>query len=86
MRSRIRDVINQTKIKSGCKSRSPVRTQPGKNIREGSNPRRPFFTREQNDLFVQLVLQYSQKKKIDELHYHVLGLDKSLTEDDIEKS
>ena len=37
------------------------------------------FTQEQNDLFIQQVHQYSQENKSDELHYHVLGLNKSST-------
>ena len=56
-----------------------------KNIHEGSNPRRPVFTREQNSLFIQQVVQYSQENKSDELHYHVLGLNESSTEDDTKK-
>ena len=38
--------------RSGVNLESPARIQPGKNISEGSNPRRTYFTREQNDLFI----------------------------------
>ena len=62
---------------------SPARSHPGTNTREGRNPRRPVFTREHNGLFIQRVLQYSQRNEKDELHYHVLGLNESSAEDNI---
>ena len=42
---------------AGVNQESPAITQPGTYIREGSNPGRPVFVREQNDLFIQQVLQ-----------------------------
>ena len=78
-------VFNRQKSRAGVNQESPARTNPGTNIREGRNPRRPVFTREQNDLFIQRVLQYSQVNEINELHYHVLGLNESSTEDDMKK-
>ena len=74
------------KARSGANPEYPARTQPGKNIRERSNPRRPVFTREQNGLFIQRVIQYSQVNESNELHYHVLGLNESSTEDDMKKA
>ena len=41
---------------------------------EVRTPRQTVFTREQNKLFTQRGLQYSQEEKGDELHYIVLGL------------
>ena len=79
-------VFTRQKKRAGANPGSPARNQPGTNIRERSNPRRPVFTWEQNDLFIQQVLQYSQGNKCDDLHYHVLGLNQSSTEDDMEKS
>ena len=79
-------VFTIQKARAGANPESPARTQPGTNIREGSNPRRPVFTREHNDLFIQRVLQYSQEKKSDELHYHILGLNDSSTEYDMKKA
>ena len=79
-------VFTRQKARASENTEFPARTQPGKNIREGINPGRPVFTQEQNDLFIQQVHQYSQENKIDEVHYHVLGLNKSSTEDDMKKA
>ena len=76
-------VFNRQKARGGANPESPARTKPGTNIREGGNPRQTVFTWEQNDLFVQQVLKCSQEKKSDELHYRVLGLNESSTDDDI---
>ena len=78
-------VFNRHKERAGENIESPARTQSGKNIHEGSNPRRTVFTREKNDLFIRRVLQYSQEKKSDELHYHLIVLNESSTDDDIKK-
>ena len=67
-------VPTRQNAKAVANPQSPARIQPGTNIREGSNPIRPFLTWEQNDLFIQQVLQYSQENESDEFHYHVLGL------------
>ena len=53
-RQEARAVVNQE---------SPAKYQQVTNIREGSNPRRPVFTQEQNGLFIQRVLQYSQENE-----------------------
>ena len=76
-------VFNRQKSRAVANPEFPARTHPGTNIREGINPRRTVFTREQNDLFIRQVLQYSQEDKSNELHYHVLGLNESSTEDDM---
>ena len=79
-------VFTRQKARAGANPESPARTQSGTNIREVSNPRRTVFTREHNNSIIQQVLQYSQEKKSDELHYHVLGLNESSTEDDTKKA
>ena len=78
-------VFTRQKARAGENPEYSAGTHPGTNISGGSNPRRPVFTREQNDLFIQRVLQYSQVNEINELHYHVLGLNESSTEDDMKK-
>ena len=79
-------VFTIQKARAGANLESPARTQPGTNICEGRNPRRPVFTREKNDLFIQRVLQYSHENKSDGFYYHVLGLNESSTENDMRKS
>ena len=78
-------VFTRQKSRAGANPESPPRTQPGKNIHEVCTPSWTVFTQEQNELFVQRVLQYSQGKEGDELHYHVLGLNESSTEDGMKK-
>ena len=79
-------VFTRQKSRAGANPESPARTQTGKYISEGSNPRRTVFTQEHNDLFIQRVLQLSQENKIDELHYHVIVFNESSTEDDTKKA
>ena len=62
---------------------SPPRTQSRTNIREVCTPSRKVFTRENNELFIQQVLKYSQDAEGGELHYRVLGLNESSTEDNM---
>ena len=64
-------VFARQKARAGANPESPAITQPGTKIREGSNPRLPVFTREQNDLFIQRVIQYSQENESYEFNYHV---------------
>ena len=78
-------VFTIQKSRAGANTESPARNQPGTNMRGGINIRRPLFTREQNDLSIQRVLQYSQENENDELHLFVLGLNESSTEDDMKK-
>ena len=79
-------VFARQKARAGGNPKSPERTQLGTNIHEVSTPRRTAFTREQNELFVQQVLQFSQEDKGCEFHYHVLGFNYSSTEYDMEKA
>ena len=72
-------VFTRQKERAGANQESTARTQPGTNICEGSNPRQPVFTGEQNYSFFQQDLQYSQENESDELHYQVLGLNNSST-------
>ena len=78
-------VSTKQKARAGANPELLQKNQPGTNIRKVSNPRRTVFTPEQNDLFIQRVLRYSQFKKIGELHYHVLVLNESSTEDYMKK-
>ena len=65
---------------------STPRTQTEINIRAVRTPNRTVFTQEYNELFVQQVLQYSQDLEVEVLHYDVICLDESSTEDDLEKA
>ena len=55
-------------------------------MREVRTPGRTVFTQEQNELFVQRVVQYSQDLGGEVLHHHILCLNESSTEDDSEKT
>ena len=79
-------VFTRQKTIVGANTESPTRTQTGTNTREVRTPRWTVFTREQNELFIQRVLQYSQEEKGDELHYIVLGLNESSTYNDKKKA
>ena len=79
-------VLNRQKSRAGANPESPPRTQLGSNIRKVRNPSWTVFTRKQNEVFIQRVVQYSQEAEGDELHYHVLGLNESSTEDDMKKA
>ena len=46
-------VFIRKKSRAGVNQESPARTHPGKNIREGINPRLPVITQEKIDLFIQ---------------------------------
>ena len=76
-------VSTRKKERAGANPESPARTQPGTNIREVRTPRWKLFAGEHNELFIQRLLQYAQEEKGDELHYHILGLNDSATEDDM---
>ena len=79
-------VFTRQKSRAGANPEYPPRTQLWINIREVHTTSRKVFTQEQNELFVQRVVQYSQKKEGDDLHYHVIGLNESSTEDDMKKT
>ena len=53
-------VFIRQKAGADAKTESPPRTQLEINICEVRTPSRKVFTQEQNELFVQHVLQYSQ--------------------------
>ena len=57
-----------------------------KNIRELRTPGQKVLTQEQYELFAQQFVQYYQEKEGDDLHYNVLGLNESSTEDDMKIS
>ena len=46
-------VFTRQKARASENTEPPARTQPRKNIREGSYPGQPVFTQEHNDLFIQ---------------------------------
>ena len=79
-------VFVRQKARSGANPESPPRTYPAKNIREVRTPSRTVFTQKHNELFVEQVLQCSQDVVGDELHFFVLGLNESSTEEDNKKS
>ena len=57
-----------------------------KNAKAGANPSKTVFSKEQNDLFIQKVQEYSIFAKDEILNLFVLGLNDSSTEEDTEKS
>ena len=79
-------VFTRQKERAGKNPESPARTQSGTNIREEGNPRLTVFTQEHNGLFIQRVVQNSQEDKGDELHYLVLGLNDSSTDNNMKTS
>ena len=76
-------VFTRQKSRAGENKEIPPRTQPGTNIREVRTTSRKVFTQEKNELFVQQVVQYYQDLEGENLHYHVLGLNESSTEDEM---
>ena len=52
-------VFTRQKSRAGANPKYSARTQPGPNIREGSNKIQTVFTQELNDIFIQQVLRYS---------------------------
>ena len=62
---------------------STPKNQPEINIREVQIPSRTVFTQEQNELFVQQVVQDAQDLEAEVLHYRVFSLNKSSKEDDL---
>ena len=72
-------VFTRQKSRAGVNPESPARNRLGTNIRVLRTPIQTIFTQEQNELFIQRVLQYSQEDKGDKLHNNVLGLNESST-------
>ena len=79
-------VFTIQKARADTNPESPPRTQTEINIREVRTPRQIVVTQEQNELFVQQFLQYSQDLEGRVLHYHVLCFNESSIEDDLKKS
>ena len=79
-------IFNRQKSIAGANPESPQRTQPVTTIIEVRTPSQTVFTQEQTELFVQQVVQSSQEKEGEDLHYRVLGLNNSSTEDDMKKA
>ena len=79
-------VFTRKKSRASANPESSPRNQPGTNKCEVRTPSWTVFIQEQNELFVQLIVQYLQEKECVGLHYHVLGLNESSTEDDNEKA
>ena len=79
-------IFTRQKARAGANPESTQRTQPGTNIRELHTPSRTVFTWEQNELFIQRVVQYYQEAEGDEMNYLVLGLNDSSTEDGMKKA
>ena len=71
--------------RAGANPESPPRTHSVTNTCEVRTPSRTVFTMEQNELFVQRVVQYCQEKEGDEFLYHALGFNKSSKKDKIKK-
>ena len=80
-----RQYLPEKKAIAGANPESPPRTQPETNICEVRTPSRTVFPQERNKLFFQRVIQYNQEMEVGDLHYHVLGLNDSETEDDMKK-
>ena len=72
-------VFTIQKAKAVANPESPPRNQPETNISEVCTSSRTVFTQEQNKLFFQQVVQYSQDLEVEDLHYHVLCLNESST-------
>ena len=78
-------LLYRQKSRAGANPESPPITQPGINIHEVRVSSRTVFRQEQNELSLQLVVQYYQVEEGDEFHYHVLGLNETSTENDMKK-
>ena len=76
-------VFTRQKVRLGANLEYPPRNQPTTNICEVCTTSQTVFKREQNEPFIQRVLQYYQEAKGDKLNYLVLGLNESSTEDDM---
>ena len=50
-------VFTRQKARAGANTESPARNQAGTNIREVRTTRHTVFTREQNELFIQQLIQ-----------------------------
>ena len=55
------------------------------NAKADANPNKTVLSKEQNDLFIQKVQEYSLYEKGENLHLFVLSLNESSTADDMKK-
>ena len=78
-------VFIRKKSIAGENTESPPRTHPSSNIRKLRTPSRTVFTQKYNELFIEKFLQCSQDVAGDELHFFVLGLNESSTEEYMKK-
>ena len=78
-------VFTRQKSIADANPESPPRNHPGINIREVYTPSWTVFTQEQNELFVQQALQYSQDLEGEVLHYHIFCLNAYSIENDLKK-
>ena len=76
-------VFTRKKARAGANPEYPQRTHPETNKCELRNPGFTVFTHEQNELFVQKVVQKYWEKEGEDLNYHVLGLKESSTKYDM---
>ena len=63
----------------------PPRNQHKINIREVQTPSLTVITPEQNELFVQKVVQDNQSLQVEVLYYYILGFNEYETENDLKK-
>ena len=77
-------VFMRQKERADANPEYPPRTQPEINILEVQTTSRTIFTQEQSELLFQKVGQDAQEGEF--LHYHVLGLNESSTEDEFKKA
>ena len=75
-------VFTRQKEIADANPESPPRTQHKINIHSIRNPSQTVFTEESNELFNQKFVQDTQGCEGEVLHYHVVCLNKSSTEDD----
>ena len=76
-------IFTRKKARLDANPESPPRTHPEINICKVRTPSQTFFAQEQNELFVQQVLQCFQDLEGEVFHYRVLCLKESSTEDDL---
>ena len=79
-------VFTRKKSRADANPESSPITQHKINIREVQTTSRTVFTQEQNESFLQQVVQETQGLEGEVFHYHVIGLNQSSTEDDLKKS
>ena len=79
-------VFTRKKSRADANPESSPITQHKINIGEVQTTSRTVFTQEQNESFLQQVVQETQGLEGEVFHYHVIGLNQSSTEDDLKKS